>query len=760
MQQRDGAFVEYVTARRRGIRKRSTGLCAKLASLLVVSTSIGAGASGLAFSQEQSANSATNPTVLSTITINADNDSPTGPDNSIVAKRTRTASKTNTSLLETPQAVSIVTRQQMNDQGADTVPQALRYTPGVLSEANGYDIRYDWIHIRGYNTYGTIWMDNLALPGDPSSYATPSVNPYALERIEVIKGPASVLYGRTMPGGLVNYVSKRPQATPHNEVVLGTSAFGGIQTSVDSTGPVTKDGDWQYRFVGQWRNMHTQIDQERDRALMFAPSLTWSPSTDTSLTVSGYYQRDRAIFNPRFYPAVGTLLPNSHGQIPRDLYLGDPEANEFNRDFYTLGYEFSHDFNETWSVRQNLRYSRSSQDMFLVLVNPAFAYQPDGHTLNRASGASDDTLTSFSVDTQAEARFDTGGFDHTVLFGLEYLRATSDRNFGNATAGVPPIDYLNPVYGGVPIPYPAYTSSALQKQHQVGVYMQDQIRYDHWVGTLGLRYDRSEISTFNRRAIPDKAFVENSEGQVSGRAGLTYLFDNGFAPYVSYSTTFTPLLGVDAFDEPYKAQRAGQFEVGVKYEPLGTNAMIAVSLFNLDIKNALTPYLTTGIQTGYVQSGRQRVRGVEVEGKFELTREIELLGSYAYSDSEVLESNLAVERGREILRLPEHQASIWVKYSPMWVPGLSVSAGVRGWSSYQTDSKYLDKLRIPGQTLVDLGAEFDFGQVKKDLDGMTLRVNATNLFDRKYVSHCLNDTGGSCNYGAGRAINASLKYSW
>jgi iron complex outermembrane receptor protein len=229
---------------------------------------------------------------------------------------------------------------------------------------------------------------------------------------------------------------------------------------------------------------------------------------------------------------------------------------------------------------------------------------------------------------------------------------------------------------------------------------------------------------------------------------------------VSYSTTFTPLLGVDAFDEPYKAQRAGQFEVGVKYEPLGTNAMIAVSLFNLDIKNALTPYLTTGIQTGYVQSGRQRVRGVEVEGKFELTREIELLGSYAYSDSEVLESNLAVERGREILRLPEHQASIWVKYSPMWVPGLSVSAGVRGWSSYQTDSKYLDKLRIPGQTLVDLGAEFDFGQVKKDLDGMTLRVNATNLFDRKYVSHCLNDTGGSCNYGAGRAINASLKYSW
>lgn len=729
---------------------------AGLSRLLMLSTAIGLLATHSALAQQQDEAA----TVLGTITIDAKGESPTGPDHSIVAKKSRAASKTSTSLLETPQALSVVTRQQMDTQGADSVPQALRYTPGILSEANGYDIRYDWLNIRGFNTYGTIWMDGLALPGDPSSYATPSVNPYALERIEVIKGPASVLYGRTMPGGLVNYVSKRPQQTARNEVVIGTSAFGGVQTSVDSTGPVTKDGDFLYHFVGQWRNMHTQIDQERDRSFMLAPSLTWSPSTDTSLTLSGYYQRDRAIFNPRFYPATGTLLKNPHGQIPRDLYLGDPEANQFNRDFYTLGYQFSHQFNDNWSIRQNLRYSRSSQDMFLVLVNPAFAYQSDGHTLNRASGASEDTLSAFSVDTQAEARFETGHLDHTLLFGLEYINASSDRNFGNATAGVPPLDYLDPHYGGISIAYPAYTASALQKQRQLGVYLQDQIRYDRLIATLGLRYDRSEISTFNRRAKPEQAFVENEEGQVSGRAGLSYLFDNGLAPYLSYSTTFTPLLGVDAFETPYKAQQAGQFEVGIKYEPVAHNAMVAISLFNLDIKNALTPYLTSGIQTGYIQSGRQRVRGVELEGKMELSQEIELLGSYAYSHSEILESNLAVEKGREILRLPEHQASIWVRYSPAFIPGLSLNAGIRGWSSYQTDSKYLEKLRIPGQTLVDLGAELDFGAVKKELEGMTLRVNASNLFDRKYVSHCLNDTGGSCNYGAGRAINASLRYSW
>jgi iron complex outermembrane receptor protein len=232
----------------------------------MLSTAIGLLATHSALAQQQDEAA----TVLGTITIDAKGDSPTGPDLSIVAKKSRAASKTSTSLLETPQALSVVTRQQMDAQGADSVPQALRYTPGILSEANGYDIRYDWLNIRGFNTYGTIWMDGLALPGDPSSYATPSVNPYALERIEVIKGPASVLYGRTMPGGLVNYVSKRPQQTARNEVVIGTSAFGGVQTSVDSTGPVTKDGDFLYRVVGQWRNMHTQIDQERDRSFMLA----------------------------------------------------------------------------------------------------------------------------------------------------------------------------------------------------------------------------------------------------------------------------------------------------------------------------------------------------------------------------------------------------------------------------------------------------------------------------------------------------------
>jgi iron complex outermembrane receptor protein len=697
-------------------------------------------------------------TTLQPIVIQSE--SPKGPDEGIVAKRSTSASKTDTALRETPQAVSVVTGDQIAEQGANTVSEALRYTPGVFAESNGYDIRYDWLYIRGFNTYGMMWLDGLAMPGDPNNYSTPTINPYALERVEVIKGPASVLYGRTVPGGLVNQVSKRPQTTPHNEISIGTSGFGGVQASFDTTGPITEDGIWSYRLLGQARNMHTQIDHERDRQSMIAPSLTWSPDGDTSLTLYGYYQHDEPVFNPRFYPAYGTLLPNPDGQIPRDVFLGDPSWGGFRRDYYHAGYEFEHSFDETWTVRQNLRYGRSDQHMDLVLVNPAFAVtSPPTSDLSRVTAISDDWSSSFAVDTQVEAKFETGNFDQTALFGIDYVHGKSSTNFGNTGFGtfVPGIDYLDPVYG-YDFPIAPVTASGMQTQNQVGLYMQDQIRAGGWLGTFGLRYDMSDIESRNRLT---NRTVTTDDKALTWRAGLTYLFDNGLAPYVSYSTAFLPVMGTDISGNPFKAQEAEQFEVGVKYEPVEGRGMINVSFFNLDLRNALTPVgPRPASPTGYAQDGKQRVRGIELEGKYELTPELDMLASYAYSDSEVLESSNVVAVGNEVLRLPKHQASLWLNYRPSMVEGLSLSAGVRYMSAYQTDVTYLDELRIPARTLVDIGASYDFGAIKPEFQGTKLQVNVSNLFDEKYVSHCLNLTGGSCNYGAGRTITASLKYTW
>lgn len=688
-----------------------------------------------------------------------------GAADGIIATRSAGATKTGTLILETPQVVNVVTRDQMEAQGAHSVAEALRYTPGVQSEANGYDVRYDWLWIRGFNTYGTTWVDGLVIPGDSGNYATPSIDGFAVERVEVIKGPASVLYGRSVPGGLVNIVTKRPQATPHREASIRTSGFGGIEGAVDLTGPLTEDGAWLYRFVGLARDMHSQVDRERDRRIMLAPSISWKPSNDTSLTFYGYYQRDRDIFSPRFYPAAGTLLPNPAGRIPRDLFLGEPDAEEFNRDYYAAGYEFSHRFNDAVTVRQNLRYGRSEQYMHLALVNPAFAFAgKPSKDLSRVAGVSDDWTSSFAVDTQAEFKIDTGPVNHTLLTGVDYVYAISDTHFGNSGPRdpvPPPLDFRDPRYGGR-VAVPAFQTSTRQEQTQFGFYLQDQARWDNWVGTVGLRYDISEIDSTKRLPVVAPTVTTRDE-KLTARVGLTYLFDNGIAPYASYSTSFLPLLGTDRAGNPFKAQTAEQFEIGVKYEPPGGWGMLTLSLYQVTMENTLTPDASDPRPTRpsfYTQGGRERVRGIEIEGKFEVTPEIDVIASYAYSDSEVLRSNNPAAKGREMLRLPEHQGSVWGNYRPAAVPGLSLRAGVRAMSAYQSDSTYLDELRIPARALVDLGAEYDFGHVSPTLEGTRLRVNVSNLFDDRYVSHCLNLTGGSCNYGAGRAVTATLSYAW
>lgn len=673
-------------------------------------------------------------------------------DNAPIARSAASASKTRTPLTETPQAVNVVTRAEIENRGARTIAQALRYTPGIHPEPNGADIRYDWLYIRGSNTYGTIWLDGLILPGDPNNYATPTINPYALDRIEVVKGPASVLYGRSIPGGLVNLVSKRPERQASHEVVLGFSSFGGAQAGFDTTGPLSDT--LSYRLVGQVRNNHTQIDRERDRQIMLAPSLTWQVTPDTVLTAFAYYQKDNPDnFNPRFYPATGTLIDNPAGNIPRDLYMGDPSLNEFNRTTRAIGYEFSHRFNDDWSVGQTLRYAKSEQDMLLVLVNPAFAFDAPGTVLNRASAISDDYVTSFNADTRLEGRVVSGAVEHRLLFGVDYLRADSSTNFGNGVAGVPPLDYLDPVYGTVDIPAPAVTRSALQEQTQTGIYAQDQMRWGKWIGTLGVRHDWSRIETHNR--ISDERYT-NKEDQTSYRAGLIYLAENGLAPYVSYSTGFLPLLGVDAFGNPFKAQETRQFELGVKYAPADGRGMISVSVYDMKIKNALTPYDAYSS----VQTGEQRVKGAEIEAKYEITPQFSLAASYAYTDGKVTKSNNPVEQGREIQTLPRHQATLWADYRPGQVPGLQLSGGIRAMSDYQTDNSYNPDLRIPGRGLVDVAASYELGGLGPQWDGAAVQLAVTNLFDKEYVSHCRNATGGSCNYGTAREATLNLSYRW
>ncbi|MDH2049300.1 TonB-dependent siderophore receptor [Achromobacter marplatensis] len=694
-------------------------------------------------------------TTLQPVTVSGRQDTARGAVDGIVATRSLAGTKTDTSLLETPQVINVITRDQMNQQGANSVAEALRYTPGVIAEPNGFDVRYDWNYVRGYSTMGTQWLDGLALPGDPSSYAVPRINGYALERVEVIKGPASVLYGKSVPGGLLNQVGKRPQEEAMREVQVQASGFGGTQFATDLTGPVTEDGQWLYRVVGLQRQLHTQVDLERDRQTLVAPSLTWRPSAATSLTLNAFYQKDKPQMSARFYPAKGTLHDNPAGNIPRSMYLGEPSSDSFNRTYQSIGYEFEHKFNDTTTVRQNLRFAQGKQDMFLIRAHPFVAYQPDGHTLNRVSAISDDSIKSLAVDSQIETRFDTGALRHTLLVGLDLQRGTLSNNFANSSIGVPPLDILDPIYDRVIPKPPAYTSSSFQNVRQVGLYAQDQIRFGRAIATLGLRHDDSRISANNRIT---NATTITSDSKVTGRAGLTYVFDNGIAPYASYSTSFLPTTGLDRQGNTFKPQTGRQFEFGAKYEPAGGWGFATLSFFRNDMKNARTPDPVDSIF--FVQSGKQRVQGIEFEGKAQLSTNLDFLLSYSYMNSEVRSSSNPADVGRHMLYVPEHQASAWINYRLPAVPGLQVGIGGRFMSSYDTASDYNPDLTIPSLFLADASVAYDFGAVSNTLKGTMLRVSVWNLADKSYVSHCLNATGATCNYGARRSVIANLTYRW
>ncbi|MCB5362174.1 TonB-dependent receptor [Pusillimonas sp. CC-YST705] len=228
---------------------------------------------------------------LSQVTVTGSEQTATGPVYGAVARRTSTGVKTDTDILETPQSVSVVTREQIEAQGATGIDEALRYTSGVVAAAYGQDPRGDWILVRGFAP--AKYLDGLPLP-DGSWTANTRYEPYALERIEVLKGPSSVMYGALPPSGFINAVSKRPQEDPFHEVGVSYGTHQRKEASFDFTGPVNEEGTLLYRLVGLGRDSKTESDYAFDKRLMLAPSLTWKPSVDTSLTVLASYTYTRA----------------------------------------------------------------------------------------------------------------------------------------------------------------------------------------------------------------------------------------------------------------------------------------------------------------------------------------------------------------------------------------------------------------------------------------------------------------------------------
>lgn len=684
---------------------------------------------GLALAQGVPGEAAPAATVLPTVNVQASGGAPDGPVQGYVAPRTATGTKTDTPLAENPQSVSVVTRELLNNIQAQSVVEAVRFNAGVSVGNFGFDPRFDQIYLRGFavNTLGD-YRDGLRQANSPFTYFRSE--PYGLERINILRGPSSVLYGQSGPGGLIDRVSKLPTDQRFGEIQLTTGSYDRLQGAFDLGGAIDENGQVLMRLTGLARDSDTDLPGSPDNRLYLAPAITFRNDT-TSLTLLGHFQDDRVTANAAYL--------TSNGTTPTRIRATDPSIDALDQTQYQIGYRFEHRFDEVFTVRQNLRYGHARNDADYLYGN---GLRADGYTLNRIVLSQKDELDAFVVDTAMEARFLTGPLSHTVLVGVDYQNSGYDSRSGTATG--PTLDLRNPVYG-LTIPRPALTSRTVQQQDQVGVYLQDQIRWGRLVVTLGGRQDWADQSTTNRVAGTGSS---QDDSAFSGRAGATYLFDNGFTPYVNYAESFVPQLGTTRTGSAFEPVRGRQYEGGLRYQPPGHDSMITASAFHIVQENSLTPDPVNPTRFS-VQEGETRSRGVELEAVASLGGGLNLIASYTWQDVEVTRSNSG-NQGKRPVGMPEHLAGLWADYGFREGPlaGLGLGAGLRyfGGTAANAQNSLMNKPYV----ITDAAIRYDV------TPRFQIALNGYNLFDRETIQ-C---QSGTCYQGLPATWLATARYRW
>ncbi len=668
------------------------------------------------------------------------------------AIQSATASKTNTSVLEIPRSISVVTRRRMDDQKSQTLTEVLGYVPGIFAPpfAAGDGQAGDLFFIRGFNAtdygYGLL-RDGLRVQGN--RYDTTS-EPFGLERVEVFRGPTSILYGENAPGGVVNLVSKRPTVDSRGEVQLSYGTHDRRQLGVDVSGPLNEGGSVLGRMVVLGRKSDTQVDHQPDDRLYLAPSLTLNFDDANALTLLGTYQRDRTLIELG-YPAAGTLLRHPNGKIDPSTLLGNPDWDDFERETWTLGYEYSHRFNESWQFRQNSRYMQSRIDRREMwpgnLDNAGFGT----NVINTAYDRENRSI-AYSLDNQVEGNFKLAEVDNTLLVGASLDRTSFNQNWNAGFGGI--VNVFDPVYTGSPVTSTA-VQNALLEQRLYGLYTQLQSRIDNWVFLLGGRYDRVNSSYRNKAGtLNAPADLDYWDGQFTWQAGLMYQFDNGVSPYLSYSTAYNPTQQVSSSSGPLDPTTSEQYEAGVKYEPKGWNTTVSASIYDLRKKD---DSLYDSVVGDYRNIGRSRAKGVELEVSSDLTDNFNLMSAYTYTDSRITkDAPGSLLEDRQITGVPRNQASIWATYRFLdgGLKGLRIGGGVRHFDStfaYTSPALY-GKLDTGDVTLVDAALGYSINEQ------WSAELNARNVLDKEYVAGCNN--AGRCYWGEERTLLATLTYDW
>lgn len=695
-----------------------------------------------------------------------------GPAATIAARQSATGTKTDTPIQKVPQSISVVTAEEMALHQPKSVKEALSYTPGVAVGTRGASNTYDYLIIRGFAADGQSqnnYLNGLKLQGN--FYNDAVIDPYMLERAEIMRGPVSVLYGKSSPGGLLNMVSKRPTTEPLKEVQFKAGTDSLFQTGFDFSDALDDDGVYSYRLTGLARSANAQQKGSEEQRYAIAPAFTWRPDDKTNFTFLSYFQNEPETGYYGWLPKEGTVEPLPNGKrLPTDFNEG-AKNNTYSRNEKMIGYSFDHEFNDTFTVRQNLRFAQNkvsqksvygygmcsdplyTKDQEALKASPCLSIPQSqwGHTLTRQYVIDNEKLENFSVDTQLQSKFATGSVDHTLLTGVDFMRMRNDIDswFGYAGSVAPSdiynLDRSDFDFGAHPNPSGPYR--VLLKQKQTGLYVQDQAQWDKVLVTLGGRYDWADQSSFNRD-YGNKS--ERDDKEFTWRGGVNYLFDNGVTPYFSYSESFEPASQTDANGDLFAPSKGKQYEVGVKYVPEDRPIVVTGALYQLTKTNNLMADPNGSLFS--VEGGEIRARGVELEAKAALSASVNVVGSYTYTDAEYTTDT--TYKGNTPAQVPKHMASLWADYTFFDGPlsGLTLGTGGR-----YTGSSYGDpanSFKVGSYTVVDALVRYDLARVGMAGSNVALHVN--NLFDREYVASCFNTYG--CFWGAERQVVATATF--
>ena len=675
-----------------------------------------------------------------------------GPVEGYLATRTAAGTKTDTALVEAPRSISVATRQQMDDRKVQNIDDAVRYMPGIVASSYGSDTRADWLRVRGFEP--TQFLDGLPLP--KGVYANPKQETWNLDRLALLRGPASSVYGQTPPGGLLDMVSRRPSAESSSEIQVQYGSDNHRQINFASTGKIDEEGRFLYGLSGVIRDSGTQIDHVDNKRYNIAPSLTWNIDDDTRLTLLTQFTRDDTGITSQFLPVQGTKIRSPLGKISHHKNLGDPDWEYYDRTYYALGYAFEHRLNDVWQFKQNLRYTKSDLS-FQALTPGAYPFtQVDAEgNVDRSSTSTDEDISQFAVDNNFQGDFATGDIRHTLLIGLDHQR--SNTNYTSIFGDGLTTNVNNPIYGQ-PIVRPARSTAFYdydQKTYQTGLYVQDQMALDQWRLTLGGREDWVHTGTkfFNKG---DATNTERDK-KFSGNAAISYVFDNGIVPYLSYAESFQPTSNATASPtDSIKPTEGKQWELGIKYQPPGSNTLLTAAVYDLTQKNVSVTTINSDNVSITSQTGEVKVKGLELEAVSDVTENLKVIAAYTLAKSEVQDGTF---KGNRLQLMPNQQASLWTDYT--WhngvLDGFGVGGGVRYTGNTYGDQANTELGKADAYTVFDAAVHYDLGRLNNSLKGASLALNATNLFDKDYISTC---DSFYCYYGDQRSVVASATYKW